>query len=255
MLTTFVCRICRKFRGAIVENEDADLPPFGSELVSFSACAADGAVDKMPSWQDLCSVAKSHETLFAWYKANSSIDSDLAPFPPDPSVFSADPGDLALAQKWASDMAAYEATLTFAPVPGGLPERDSPMAHVPPMLNPAGITEEAANHVTDERFREIWAQLNGKSFILGHESAEPGDRSVTWTCASKYHKREERRTNQTSTTQIKIQDAITDRQRENAQRTANVKRRHDMRCFHKYSLCSKVKLLEARCARAHTAWR
>ena len=65
-----------------------------------------------------------------------------------------------------------------------------------------------------------------------------------WTCASKNYKDKERKTRQVAASQQKVQDAITERQRQAAERTANAKRRHDVRDCYKYSLCSRTRLLE-----------
>ena len=95
MLTTFTCLVCRKFRGSVigahVDEETAnELPPFGTELVSFSSTSIQKRADEllragiMPSWQELCAQGAAHGSLFAWYKANAGIDMDMRPYPPDP---------------------------------------------------------------------------------------------------------------------------------------------------------------------------
>lgn len=241
VLTTFVCRICRKFRGALSSSEDMDLPPFGSELVSFSTTSLESYKGKLPTWQSLLQEATKHKSLFAWYKANSSIDGDLHPYPPDPSVFSATPDDLQVARTWYQKAVVDFDAITFAPDPAGLPPVHVPQLPVLKGFRPEQVTEEAANALSEDDFRAFWNFQIGKRPIIGHASTDPEDRSVIWTCASKYHKREERRTNQVMAAQLKVQDAITERQRESAQRTANVKRRHDMRFYHKFSLCSKAR--------------
>jgi len=64
-----------------------------------------------------------------------------------------------------------------------------------------------------------------------------------WTCAAKRYKAEERKTRQTWAAMQKVADSITPQERASALRSANTKRRHDMRCYHWYSLCSRQRLL------------
>ena len=57
------------------------------------------------------------------------------------------------------------------------------------------------------------------------------------------HRAAERKTHQTQAAMQKVEDSITPQQRAQALRAANQKRRHDMRAYNVYSLCSRTRLI------------
>jgi len=262
MLTTFVCRVCRKFRGTVLKEKHATgaQAPFGSELVSFASSSVEEETKRMlrgrafPSWGELREEGRRHGTLFAWYKENAGVDMDMLPYPPDPSVFSANPEDLPKARAWKARVDEQEKDLKFwgsdaSDDEGGGGERRE---WSPPRITgqlPDGapmprLTEDIAAGLTKGDLAEAWQERMGKRFICGHASQDPKDTCVIWTCASKSYKNEERSTRKTQFSQQKVQDAITDRQRESARRTADAKRRHDMRHYFRFSMCSRTRLIE-----------
>lgn len=85
-----------------------------------------------------------------------------------------------------------------------------------------------------------WAFL---TLTLLQRSNDPKDETIVWTCSSDRYKAAERKTHQTVAAMQKVEDSITPQQRTTALRSANQKRRHDMRAYNVYSLCSRSRLL------------
>lgn len=268
MLTSFVCRICRKFRGTIAKDTATpgplglvtEVPPFGSELVSFAHTTIDDQADsmlrfggRMPTWAELAGETRQSPTLLAWYQAHAGIDTDLQPYPPDPSVHTASAGDVQLARAWHERWQAAQAKLVFAPEAAEpRPAWKRPGAGTPdlfasglPLLLLGSASEPASlAMVTEQAVLDRWTRMTGRALMIGHASAVPHEPTVKWTCASKYYKHEERKTRQEAFSRQHVQDAITERQQVAARRTANTKRRKDIRFYHHYSLCSQTRLLE-----------
>ena len=268
MLSSFVCRVCREFRGSLIDAKaDAsnELPMFGSELVSFTSSSVEMQVAErlrrrgFPTFAELQREGQRHKTLFAWYKANASIDGDMNIYPYNPSLFNAPPNAREDAIRWLAQLdggaapphnpcstdwnaADDDDDSLMLPVShdnhehvatGGCGGRVRPPLESPPF-------EEST---VFEEFLVRWEKLNGRPFIVGHRSADPADECVVWTCAAKRYKSQERKTRQTHTAMQKVEDSITPQDRANALRSANTKRRHDMRCYYLYSLCSRQRML------------
>jgi len=254
LLTTFVCRHCREFRGALIgptAEATKELPMFGSELVAMTTTSIEQRAaarlkrDGFPSWSRLVDEArKSGSSLFDWFSANSSIDGDQTVYPPDPVVFSAPADATARCEHWANerDRERRESPFSLDGVPPLELVRAAPSSSDASFFGALSLPPFEDDAVF-ERFNERWAELNGRPFIVGHRSADPLDESIVWTCSSRKYKGAERKTHQTAAARQKVQDSITPQQRVSAMRSANQKRRHDMRTYHLYSLCSRSRLL------------
>jgi len=248
-LESFVCMQCREFRGVLIDsNDDApnELPMHGSEDVAFASTSIDQQValalrtDGFPSWQRLLDEGRRYGTLFEYYRRNAFIDCDTRIYPENPSRHDAKPGALEACRRWlaAGDRSEFEYSGVdddAAPMPPAASRPNVP-ASVPlvaPPLNTPAVYEA---------FLHRWQQLNGARFVIGHRPApEDVGRApvVVWTCASKRYKTEERKTRQTGSAHRRIADSITDQERATAERSANTRRRHDMRVYYARTLCSR----------------
>lgn len=269
VLTTFVCRVCRAFRGKLVpdvssmdEKKAGDVPPFGTELVCFAHTSLERQADELfrqgnlPSWPDLLEQGRQHGTLFAWYRAHAVIDHDTAVYPPDPSVYTAKANDLVEARAW---VAAVEAEVVPPFAPAGPDEELPPLIDVPapalalqPWFQNATLTpppplptpEQAMQRVSDAAVVREWERLMGRPTIKGHWAPEAPSSCVIWTCASKSFKDVDRKTRQIEAMRFKAQDNITARARAAAQRKVQTKQRRDMRACYRLSLCNRTQVLE-----------
>ena len=257
LLTSFVCRRCREFRGALIdENADAttELPMFGSELVAMTTTPIEAQVATnlerrgFPQWSELVTEARDAGTsLFDWFRAKATIDGDTNVFPTDPVVFNAPDNATDVCEAWLESrphttfsVADYPITKTPNPAAAAA-AADTDVSVIIDLENLQTPSFERNN--VFEQFQMRWAALNRRPFVVGHRSNDSRDEVIVWTCASKRYKAEERKIHQTGAAMQKVEDSITPQQRTSALRSANQKRRHDMRCYHLYSLCSRTHLL------------
>jgi hypothetical protein len=262
-LESFVCLQCREFRGVLIAaNDDApnELPMHGSENVAFASSSINQQVaerlraDGFPSWRRLLIEGRRHQTLFKYYQENAFIDGDTRIYPHDPTLFDAPPSALSDAQEWLVKYGTHKKnTFTFdyddsSSIPNtaaaaAVPE--IPRFPSPPPIDQL-ITAPFVETNTHEEFLHRWQKRNGQPFVIGHrpsdEDLAAGAPIVVWTCASKRYKNEERKTRQVASAMHRVSDSITEQERMTALRSANTRRRHDVRLFYERTLCSRLRV-------------
>jgi hypothetical protein len=253
ILSTFVCSQCREFRGTLVRpsrKRQPDVTTSGSKNVAIQSWSLNLTVQRrlrdngFPTYEHARTVAKEcGGTLFKYYQQNATIDDASAMYPHDCTAFDAPADALAQTRAWLARIDADR------PEPFSLEgldddaarleklapqRRTAPVQSLSSLESPLGTTYEY-----EEEFLRRWQAANGRRFIVGHRSADEADDAVIWTCASKRYKIEERKTRQTAAAERKVANSITPRERQQALRSANFRRRRDVRLYHYYSLCSR----------------
>jgi len=250
LLSSFVCLQCREFRGALVPADAKptnEMPMSGSELVCFQTDSIERLVASrlrasgLPTYESLVAAAGGG-SLFDWYREHATIDAGTDMYPSEPTAFDAAPTATRAAADWLDAVAAnaepFDTTTPLPPVTGGRDDRtpndERERAHR--LVLRVSPLADADAYVDMLR---AWEARNGRPFVCGHRSSDPRDESIVWTCASKKYKTEERKTRQTRVAMQKVADSITAEERVAALRSATQRRRHDMRCYYRYSLCSR----------------
>jgi hypothetical protein len=261
LLTTFVCRVCRKFRGALIgpsARATHELPTTGSEHVCFQTGSIDELVGRrlrerraVPPYAELVAeAAAAGGTLLNYYRRNSTIDAATDMYPGDPTVFDAAPNATALAQRWLADVERETRAVGTVFSLDDLHVADEPPAYTAD-VGAAPTREYRARTLIDplptyeayERALERWAAANGRRFLVGHRSSHADDECVTWTCASRKYKTKERKVRIGGVALRRVADSITRQERESNMRSALVHRRQDVRAYYRYSKCSRTRLL------------
>ena len=236
LLTSFVCLQCREFRGALIPasaKPTNELPMSGSELVSFQTTCIEARVANtlraqgFPSFETLVNEARcSGGTLFEYYRTHATIDSSTAIYPDDPSAFDALPTATATAQAWLRRV-HEDAPECFDFDPSILLVDDVDIDERLPVVPLAAhmIESPLGEYAAYEEFLRRWEERNGRPFLCGHRSSD------------------ERKCRQTGAAMQKVANSITEQERESALRSANQRRRHDVRCYYRYSKCSRSRLL------------
>ncbi len=253
VLSTFVCLQCREFRGALVRpsGKRADGSMYGSEHVAVQRYTLTRRVAEtlartgFPTYDACVREAQAvGGTLFAYYRAHATIDAATSIYPHDCTAFDAPPDALDVARTYVQRIADDD------PSPFSLTGLDDDAIALAPLTPPARKRAHVAldalesplgqSHDAYARFLERWQMANGRRFLCGHRSSDPRDDMVLWTCAFKKYKVEERKTRQTVVAERKIANSITPMERQQAQRSANFRRRRDVRLYYHYSLCSRT---------------
>lgn len=251
-LTSFVCRTDGTFSGKVITeatNLRHTLQFVGNSNIGIAPITLEERLAKRmttspPTRAQVRDAALAHPSIAAYYAAFSQAETYRSVYPRNPLLDIAIPSDLQAGIDW---LAAHPEPTT------AVWDRSAPVqwehsdVELPRMLRPEEVAaaSKRLSGATVTRLQQEWAKLRGVPLLTGSTSSTPNSEPIRWVCALKKHRRNPPRHGVVEDTH-REQDAITNREREQARIRARQNRWKSLFSYFQYTFCRGQRMLEVR---------